>query len=162
MLFACARLYCCINLSGNTKICKGGKRRVPVFFIIPHRLEQPDHSLLDQILLIRARKIHQTRLSPHQILIFFHQIIHDAAIAVPQPPDQFIVLTFFVFFMLPANFANFLSAALTADADAQFHKPEHPLPRKRSENRYCLSSEWMRPCRIFPSQDVQRPLLHCR
>ena len=40
--------------------------------------------------------------------------------------------------MLPANFANFLSAALTAGADAQFHNPEHPLPRKRSESRYCL------------------------
>src|SRR5699024_2674589 len=120
---------CRIQLTVNTQGGKRSKRRLPVFLIPLDRLEQPQHSFLDQVLLIASGKIERARLLADKVFILVHQIVRHLALPVSYHPE-----TLFILFSLIFS-CQFILSVL------QSHKPPLPPQQKHSAIRFLPSSE---------------------
>ena len=110
MLFSPGSLYCRIHLARHAQIGKSQKTGISPHIIIPQRLKQPDHPLLNQIFTVRPQNIHGLRFAAYQIFIFVHQKIRDTRFPVPQPYNQFFVAASGIILLhLPSSFSHSLA-----------------------------------------------------
>ena len=103
MLFTLRCLHSRIKLPADTQIRKGKETGVSAAVVVSHRLEQPDHPLLNQIFIVSAQDKHGFRLTPYQVLILVTDIIHDRLFTAAQPVYQFLIRHAVVFLIsIPA------------------------------------------------------------
>ena len=91
MFFPSRCLHGIVHLPRDTQVCKGIKAGISPRVIVPDCLEQPDHALLYQIVIIRPEDIHGFCFFPNQILVLIHNIIRNVRISISQPVDQLLI-----------------------------------------------------------------------
>ena len=80
-----------IHLPVDTQSGKAEKGGSLLSIIILHRLKEADHSLLDQIFILSAQKIHGIGFFADLILVFFHDMVQRIPVAFPVSADQFFI-----------------------------------------------------------------------
>ena len=117
-----------IHLPLHAQSSKGGKGSILIRAVIPHRVKQTDHSLLDQVLLLPAYKKHGMGFFQHHAFVFIDQVIRQLPLPGSLPLDQLLVCIVFILFhifyprycLLFSVFRQLICFVLTAPAYWKF------------------------------------------
>jgi len=121
MFFPVGRLHRAVELSVDAQLRKMEKGCLPVRPVIPDRLKQSDHPLLNQIIRISANQKHCICLTKHQRLVLFKDIIHDPLVAPAQFLDEFFIRQLLIFVHVFLRLPSLLCPATLPELSAPCH-----------------------------------------